>query len=236
MACCWGSAIGFGTGFGSGFGSGFGTGSGSGADAGGAFVVFSGTAAFGDGVSGFLEAVVVPEVCPLPAGLAGFSLFAGAAASAAAFVAGSALVSLAVAEEAESDEAAAIALALGFGPFVGLVALAPEGFMGVLGAAADGFALVAAGALACASSFGLVVEPFALGFGSTGDSALRLEEVPVFFVVVGFFAIAAHLRDQIFECRAWSAPVRDMPGTCQLLNRLLLQAPRLVPLPLSAAV
>lgn len=163
-------------------------------------------------MSGCSAALVFPESCSLLVVPAGFSLlgraavFSGAGAGAGADAA-LALVS-ALAGEAESGAGATARLVTGFGFVVGLRAASVGLEAGLLGST----------------------------LGSVGASALRLAEALVFFVVVGFFAIAAHLRDLIFECRAWSASVRDTPRTCRPFNRLLLRAPGLVPPPLMASV
>ena len=201
------------------------TGSATGSTTGSGATRFSaaGVPAVGDGFVAFSAACasVLAEAAEAGAAfmpLLGLDLFAAALVGSAD--------ALADAAEAISDDPEALAGATD--AFAG-VADALAGAAGAVGAAAA----AAAGVGWVSASLGFVAGPFASGLGSIGASALRLAEAVVFFVVVGFFAIAAHLGDLSASNKGVVSLIpalarymrdtgRNMPQAGRPLNRWLL--------------
>jgi len=201
------------------------TGSATGSTTGSGATRFSaaGVPAVGDGFVAFsaARASVLAEAAEAGAAfvpLLGLDLFAAALVGSAD--------ALADAAEAISDDPEALAGATD--AFAG-VADALAGAAGAVGAAAA----AAAGVGWVSASLGFVAGPFASGLGSIGASALRLAEAVVFFVVVGFFAIAAHLGDLSASNKGVVSLIpalarymrdtgRNMPQAGRPLNRWLL--------------
>ncbi|WP_462321974.1 hypothetical protein [Halochromatium sp.] len=145
-----------------------------------------------------------------------FSLSAPAAAFPVGSNAGSAVV-LALVAEVESDAGAAAALVLGSVAAGFVVGLVPSAFLAVAGLSASDAELAALGAASVGlvgTSGSLAVARFTPALGSAGVSALRLADALVFFVVVGFFAIAAHLRDLNASNAVCSDDCQRLAGAC----------------------
>jgi len=205
------------------------TGSATGSTTGSGATRFSaaGVPAVGDGFVAFsaARASVLAEAAEAGSAfvpLLGLDLFAAALVGSAD--------ALADAAEAISDDPEALAGATDAFPGV---ADALAGATGAVGAAAGVGAAAAAGVGWVSASLGFVAGPFASGLGSIGASALRLAEAVVFFVVVGFFAIAAHLGDLSASNKGVVSLIpalarymrdtgRNMPQAGRPLNRWLL--------------